>query len=384
MRNRLLFLFLVLGLLLSACGEQVGESDTTASSTATTAQETTSTLPTTPTSVGASVSDSVVVGEFPRSIAANGDLVWLVAGDQDLVAVDAAEHEIVGRVEGLDDPGRIAVLDGEVWVGAGGGSEDEPGPGDWVKIDPVLMEVTGSVSGMSMHDALAAGFGSIWGVGGEARDPSVARIDPDRMDVVATIPIDGICETCEMDYPGISDLAVSDTAVWALGYCDGCPEAQAVYRIDPTTNTAERIGRVIENEDGWAAVGQIEAVDDTVWTAMINIEDPSESDRGHLLRLDTELGTFEDVATVGRWPIDLLYAQGFLWVTDCLDATLTQVDRETGQIVGEPTLLGTPAPDDAEGEDFTCPNAVAVQGDTIWVCAFGDGTAIPVELTTDE
>jgi virginiamycin B lyase len=76
---------------------------------------------------------------------------------------------------------------------------------------------------------LAVGEGGVWAASGGGCSGSVTRIDPDRDEVVATIPVDDEA----------ADVAVGGGAVWAVGgKCDASTPGDdaRVFRIDPATN----------------------------------------------------------------------------------------------------------------------------------------------------
>lgn len=349
MRNRLCFVFsIVVAMLLVACDEP--------------AAETSDVL----------VGEPIVVGLFPQ-LATDDEYVWATseAGDV-LVRIDPAERDVTGDLQRLGRPTEVAVLDGHVWVAAE----------SWLEIDREDVDIVDSMPAMGRPYRLAAGFGSLWAVGGPVNDPDISRIDPQRKEVAAHIPIEGVCAAPGGGRtPFVIELTVSDNAVWALTFCDGDSGYVTVHRIDPSTNTSNAVA-VITGEGG-TPIGAtaMTVVNGTPWvvTFEINVEPGS---RGRLVRINTDAGTFEEVATVGRWPRGVAYADGFLWVTDCADATVTPVNPSTGDVVGDPTLIGTPAPEDVDAVDepFSCPAEIVVHGNALWVTTIDDGTVIPVDL----
>jgi DNA-binding beta-propeller fold protein YncE len=73
---------------------------------------------------------------------------------------------------------------------------------------------------------------------------------------------------------------------------------------------------------------------------------------------------------------------GATWVADCMDGTVTRVDPASGEIKGAPIEVGVPftatEPANPEAEDFSCPNALAVVGSTVWVSLSNDDTVVPI------
>jgi streptogramin lyase len=320
------------------------------------------------------VGEPINVGGFPH-LATDAEFVWVTSEEGNaLVRIDPAQAAVTGGLQALGSPMEVAVLDDHVWVAAE----------SWLEIDRDAVDIVDSMPAMAEPYHVEAGFGSLWAVGGPEHVTDIRRIDPRQKEVTAHIPIEGVCAVPgEGRTPSVIELIVSDDAVWALTFCDGDPGYVTVYRIDPSANTSNAVA-VIDGEDG-TPIGAtaIAVVDGTPWvtTFEINFEPGS---RGRLVRIDADAGTFEEAATVGRWPRGVVYANGFLWVTDCADATVTQVDPTTGDVVGDPTVIATPAPDDVDAADepFSCPAETVVHGNTLWVCTMNDGTVIPVELSS--
>jgi hypothetical protein len=138
-------------------------------------------------------------------------------------------------------------------------------------------------------------------------------------------------------------------------------------------------------EQSQVGVLEVLVVDDRVWATAVILEeseDGGQLDEGRVYRIGDD-DEPELVATVGRWPAGAVHAGGAVWVTDCLDATLTRIDTATGAVQGRRVVIGVPAPAgdvDLFGGGFSCPGPVAVQNDTLWITAYNDGTLIPVYL----
>jgi hypothetical protein len=304
-----------------------------------------------------------------------------------IVRIDPTVRAVTGGLQGLGMPGDVTVLDGRVWVAAE----------SLLRIDRDAVDVAAAIPDVPGPFELAAGFGSLWTVGDVEDDiappssgapafpidPAILRIDPQREDVEARIRIEGVCTSPgEGQNPIVLQLAVSDEAVWALTGCDGDWGYVNVYRIDPTTNTSRLVTVVSDENDREIAAEAMTVVDGTPWLAA-GFLDSEAGIPSWLVRIDADEGTYAELGELGRWPRGIASAAGFLWVTDCADATVTQVEPSTGEVVGEPTLIGTPAPENLnEAEDFSCLGEIVVHGTTLWVGSINEGIVIPVDVTS--
>ena len=404
MRNRICFVVMILvSMLVTSCGESADETRvvTSGEPEATVAEVpgTTTAEPVSETTVGTAgepgepvstaptltVGAPIDVGWFPR-IAIDDEYIWVTSSESDtIVRIDPAVQEVTGALQGLGIQGDVVVLDGQVWVIAD----------SWLEIDREAMEIVESMPALTEAYDLAAGFGSLWVVsnyedivpasstipGSVMPDPDILRIDPQEGAATARIPIEGVCLTPGLGQtPAVIQLDAFDDAVWALTFCDGDPGYVAAHRIDPYTNTAERVAVVSGEDDGEISVQAMTVVDGTPWLAAGYLASES-GIPSWLVRIDTDTGTYEDLGELGRWPRGIAYAGGFLGVADCADATLTQVDPSTGDVVGEPILIGTPAPETVnEAEHFSCPGDIVGHGNTLWVTTIIDGTLIPIAM----
>jgi DNA-binding beta-propeller fold protein YncE len=404
MRNRICFSVMILvSMLLAACGESAdetpevtsGEPEATVTevpepttgepapeTSAVTAEEPHEPVSTAPTLL---IGEPIDIGMYPR-IATDDEYIWVASAESDtIVRIDPAVHAVTGALRGLGIHGDVAALDGQVWVIAD----------SWLEIDREAMEIVDSMPAFVEAYDLAGGFGSLWVVsnyedivpasstipGGAIPDPDILRIDPQEGAATARIPIEGVCLTPGLGQtPAVLQLDAFDDAVWALTFCDGDPGYVAVHRIDPDTNTAERVAVVSGEDDGEISVQAMTVVDGTPWLAAGYLDSES-GIPSWLIRIDTDTGTYDELGELGRWPRGIAYVNGFLWVTDCADATVTQVDPSTGDVVCEPILIGTSAPENVnEAEDFSCPGEIVGHGNTLWVTTIIDGTVIPIDM----
>lgn len=405
MRNRICFILPVVAMLLVACDDAVETTAVTVDAPGTPAAATPETTAAAPGEPGAetpemtseapgdpspgtptlTVGEPIDVGGSPH-LAADDEYVWATSGEEDsIVRIDPSRRAVTGGLQGLGMAGDVTVLDGHVWVAA----ESLLGiDRDAVDIAVVIAEVAGPFE-------LAAGFGSLWTVGDVEDDtappssgapafpidPAIIRIDPRSEDVVTRIRIEGVCTAPdEGQTPIVLQLATSDEAVWALTGCDGDWGYVNLYRIDPTTDTS-RLVTIVSDENGREIFAEaMTVVDGTPWLAAGYL-DSEAGIPAWLVRIDADEGTYRQLGELGRWPRGVVYADGFLWVTDCADATVTAVDPSTGAVVGEPAPIGTPAPQDLnEAEDFSCLGEIVAHGSTLWVASMNEGTVTPVDV----
>jgi hypothetical protein len=116
--------------------------------------------------------------------------------------------------------------------------------------------------------------------------------------------------------------------------------------------------------------------------ALIGTDLSADAPRGVLVLLDTFGATVREVQ-LGRILTGITLAEDGLWISDCLDGTLTPVDPRTGTPRGQPVQVGTAYPQDEpwdwDREDHSCPGAITQAGDTLWVAAWNDDAIIPVQ-----
>jgi len=392
MRNRICPLIMILvSMLLAACNESTSEtSETTSGQPEVVADEIPETSPqTTPTRVevtqipedepvtvppAIAAGEPVVVGAFLRA-EADDEYVWVTSAEEGTLArIDPASGEAARVMKTIDGAMDVAVLDGHVWLMAE----------SWLEIDRETMEIVGSMPRFEESNHFAAAFGSLWVAvesGQAVANASIIRIDPHERTVTARIPIEGVCLTPGAGQtPSLLQLEAYDDAIWALTFCDGDSGYVNVYRIDPDTDTAIRVA-VVSGEDNHSIGAHAMTVTSGIpWLVTFDLESGGEMP-SRVVRIDPDSGTSEELGKLGRWPRGILYAKGYLWITDCADATVTQVDPSTGDVVGDPTVIATPAPEDLEeADEFSCLSDAVLHGSTMWVCSLTDGAIIPVEL----
>ena len=335
---------------------------------------------------------AVPIGEMPRAlVAVDGDL-YLIIGDATIVRFDPGAAAITGELaDAAEWTGDLGGLAGDLWFGAG------PTLG---RIDPTRMEITDTIElGRREAGPIAVGHGSLWasvfvdqaadpdaGLDAERSGPHVLRIDPVTGEIIATIPITGAVPEGSLGTAGVADLVATAGSVWVATDCDGCRDYATFQQIDPATNRVTRVVVWQVGDRSQTTSPRLVVVDGRLWgaiaTIITNDDDRGELVEGGLYRI-TENGRVELRASLGRWPQAAGYARGSVWITDCLDGTLIQIDPATGAVQGSPHRIGIPLTgemDVFDPEGYTCPSSLAVLGDTLWVTGLVDGTLIPVYL----
>jgi DNA-binding SARP family transcriptional activator len=264
---------------------------------------------------GSIVAD-VRVDALPGPAAAGIGRIWVGTGARLLVAINTHSRRIVGRAGLPAPPHQLAAGDGIVWIGddydgtvsrlderigfvsrpfrpqrrstgrlalATGfgslwvGSQD----GRVARIDPSRDRLVATIEGIRAPEAIAAGEGAVWVI--DATRPALSRIDPRTNRMTGKIAL-GSLPTAVGIGAGSVWVATSDGRVW---------------RIDPQTN---RICATISTGGSPVAV---EATGPLVWVADAN---------GTLRGIDPSLNEVTRTVEVRRPIADLVSAEGLLWM----------------------------------------------------------------------
>jgi sugar lactone lactonase YvrE len=205
----------------------------------------------------------------------------------------------------------------------------------------------------------------------------VWRIDPDTDHATVIQAGDGVRGDLAVR---TSVLLAVDDQLWLIGNCDAmpCPAgAERVRVLDPSSGEVTSLDVALPDE---LLLSSAVAVDGRIWFAGFPIEG-TEQPEGLLVAVETT-GELVHQLEVGRLPIGLASDDESLWLTDCLNGTLTRLDPDNGEMLGDPIAVGTPYPPDEPfdwyREDYACPGPLARTGDTLWVALVLDGTLVPV------
>ena len=147
------------------------------------------------------------------TVAKDGDTVWGVDGNEDIVHVDMATGEVLGSIDVPDQPNHIVLAADSVWVICDAGNA-------LVRIDPEAYEVRDTLDVGTGPVELEFGFGSLWV---RNRDQQLLRINPETGEILATIEGFGLSPSLGLSFGG--------GYVWSS--VSGPP---GIGAVDPNTN----------------------------------------------------------------------------------------------------------------------------------------------------
>jgi streptogramin lyase/predicted Ser/Thr protein kinase len=267
-----------------------------------------------------SVSDPVEVGRGKLRLVTGEGGVWATSSaDGTLSKLDPASGEVIARTRRL---GRgiagVAVGDGVVWVSS-------PGTGEVIRYEPGAGTQRIRVGGRP--GAIVFGGARVWvadesGGGIVAIDPTANRVYRRGIEPRAA-PL---------------RLAVGAGAVWASSASTG-----VVRRVDFGSASADRRIRVGRGPAGITR-------GDTV--ARIDLADRRVPPR---------------FVEVGERPGGVDAGTSVVWVANADDGTVTRIEMESGETIGDPIEVGPK------------PGAVAVGEEAVWVANNGNGTVTRIE-----
>lgn len=166
-------------------------------------------------------------GGAQRSIAFGFGAVWVLNSDGRLLRVDPNETRVTASVSTSGRSATLAVGEEGVWVTCCG-PETVPGEGGLTRIDPETLSLS-RIPLEGHPGSVAVGEGAVWAVNSEG---SLWRVDPDRQEVTASVPLRSSSGRAVATGP----IAAGEGAVWVAdrkGY---------LLRVEPETNrTVARI-----------------------------------------------------------------------------------------------------------------------------------------------
>ena len=240
----------------------------------------------------------------PKTVAANGDVVWVTDPSTDaVVRIDPATNKVTTRIAleaivnatGVDAavvPFGLAIDGTRLWV-------SDFDQGVVVQVDPSTRRVTTVVTGIDHPEGLAVGFGSIWVV--EHRTGTIARIDRATATVTGRITLPGtgdhpVCGMC------VDNVVAGHDSIWVpldLGH--------GVVRIDPTTNAVSAtiplsgVAQTLAEGDG------------AIWTAAWDGTIPCTDERAYVARIDPARNVISGTVVV-PCAVTAAVAGGDVWV----------------------------------------------------------------------
>lgn len=164
----------------------------------------------------------------------------------------------------------------------------------------------------------AEGFGSLWLLAPDQETPSLLRVDPETVAVVATIALPESSRECQ-------GFVVTDDAVWA---CTG----EGADRIDPTSN--EIVGSVAFPVGRF--YGRLAAGAGAVWALGGDEIAPNV-----VVRIDPASMTAQTFP-LGKYGTTLAFGFDSVWVTVTQEGLLLRVDPASGAVSEHATGLDRP------------------------------------------
>lgn len=327
-------------------------------------------------SAGWVAGEPVATGDAPVGLVADGPSVLVVHNYAKTVVRVSADHTVTPVAEGPDGPSHPPLAFGSLWVVLpNAGDPVTVGNAEYAqnavgRLDPDTGQVQAQLPAGAQF--LAASPDEVWAVGGRGEENWVWRIDP-AGNSVTPLP-----EALHPGVPGkVSAVAYGRDRLWVALYGTQWGVPSRVVTIDPATGASEQLPAEIPEE----MIINDMALTDT-GLALIGTDLSAETPRGVLVLLDASGASVGDVS-MGRGLTGITLTEDGLWISDCLDGTLTLVDPRTGTPRGQPVQVGTAYPPeepwDLNREDYSCPGTVTQAGDTLWVTAWNDDAIIPVQ-----
>jgi YVTN family beta-propeller protein len=281
------------------------------------------------------VVDGATLGGTPISMTFGAGSIWvLTLGGPGLQRMDPNRLQLQPiSPRAIANPTDVAVGAGYVWVTSSSN-------GTLMRVDPSTGTVLSFDVGVGVEDVTLAEPNlrlvgefvppSIWLV--NSVKGSVLRFDP-RLERLR-----GSAET--IDLPGATrpaGIAVGGGFAWVAD-----ASGSRVYRIRTTTN--EVVGAGIRVDRGQPE--QVVFAEGYVWVT--NALDDS------VTRIDPQTNVTRTIARVGDGPTAVAAGQGAVWVANSLDGTIAKIDAETATVVGRIKV------------GFS-PSAVVVGAGSLWV-----------------
>jgi hypothetical protein len=248
------------------------------------------------------VSAEIDVGRFLGSITSGFGSIWVAVppfdvGDQSSIArIDPETNRVIASIPVDEYPGDIAAGEGAVWVA---------GNNSLLRIDPETNRLSSRIAGVGGF--VTSTPGAVWAV---ASPDTVARVDPVKGEIVATVPLN----LKPGQFVAAGPVGSSDS-VWLVvtGPGDAGENAGELLRIDPGSNS------VTARTALQGAPGTFVAEETGVWI-------PSWSDgETHLAYIGGQAGNVDMTSSVeGSWE-PLAVGDGRLWLMGGYDGRHTRI-----------------------------------------------------------
>ena len=158
-----------------------------------------------------------------------------------------------------------------------------------------------------------------------------------------------------------SGIAIDATGVWVTSWFD-----DALWRIDPATNTARAVHHVPVSGSGGPEA--IASGFGSLWVTTTEWDESDKSKPGSLLRVDPVTGNVAATIAVGRDSWEVVTGSGAVWVANADDGTLMRVDPATNKVtatIAIPRIW-----------------ALAASADAIWATT-EDGSLVRIDPSTN-
>jgi virginiamycin B lyase len=255
-----------------------------------------------------------LAGQFP-SIAFGEGAVWVTSGQTNGVVyrIDPATNRVTATIPLPAGAFEIVVAAGTVWVSPYDPSQahdQDPGPGELVRIDARTNQLRSPVRVPGMPLILRYGLDAIWVTGG---DEHVYRIDPRSGSLVGPLG-------------GVDNInAVGGGALW--GTYVNTPQDRGVLRADPATG---RVVAHIRLPDGGVlyafGLGSLWVAQGPPTTVPVQGGQSAPATPGKLYRIDPSnnrvLG--RPIPLPGIEPTAVAVGEGAVWVGEVDDKALTR------------------------------------------------------------
>jgi WD40-like Beta Propeller Repeat len=303
------------------------------------------------TPVRAEVTATIPVGEFPTTVAAGAEGVWVIVMSEDggcgsLARIDPSTNQVISTIALPVFPQDVAVGAGSAWVIGSMCPRDGPLDALLLRVSPATNAIEASIGLEGYLADVAADATGIWisrDINGSSGE--VIRVDPGTEEVVDLIPVEG----------RLRDIELGAGSVWVL---DTGVTTQSLVRID--ASIGEVGGRVaspwkfaVGERDLWVAD----------WLSNYRPEEPGAEDQPAAIRLDP--GTLELVGE--PIPLDsftpVAVSRTGVWFVGGISAPhgLCHLDPDTGEVGPCLDAVGRLAP------PLPWPWAFYPESQTIWV-----------------
>jgi YVTN family beta-propeller protein len=268
----------------------------------------------------------VPVGIDPESIAVGEGSVWVANVEDETVSrIDPTTRKVVRTISVPDHPSDVAVGGGSVLVALGA-------LGELVSIDPAQNEAASPIDALGdgatacrgPRASIAFGAGAAWFV---CKSGQIGRVST-RTGVLKRVRLADVATPVEVRNPDFTDAAFGFGLIYLVNR-----KTNFVATIDPATNKG--LGAGPEGApSGWFTNGAPAAVAFTaksVWVATFGDDT--------VKRLTFTRGPRDPfppipgITEVDNGPVDIAVGEGGVWVLNRLDASVSRIDEESGEVV---------------------------------------------------